>query len=176
MTDTFTFGPSGSGNFTMKWYYRGAGSGCAQLDSRACRSYHEVQFITIKVHNAPCLSSHNHHRVTRHSQGLSHAPSLSDVVGTRVSVNLTRTGAFACSSALITRIYDTTINNYLGLTTGITPHHTTAAACCSCQCPHRHGLHLTLLQAACLSIAPTASAGDSMHPYSRTRFTQEHSF
>ena len=43
----------------------------------------------------------------------------------------TRTGAFACSSALITRIYDTTINNYLGLTTGPTPtahQHAAAAA------------------------------------------------
>ena len=65
-----------------------------------CRSYHEIQFITIK--------------------GLEHIPSLSDVTGSRISINLTRTGSFSCSNALITRIYDTTINNYLGLTTGLT--------------------------------------------------------
>jgi hypothetical protein len=64
------------------------------------RSYHEIQFITIK--------------------GLDHMPSLSDVTGTRISINLTRTGSFSCSNPLITRIYDTTINNYLGLTTGLT--------------------------------------------------------
>jgi hypothetical protein len=78
-------------------------------------------------------------------QGLSHMPSLADVTGTRISVNLTRTGSFACSSTLITRIYDTTINNYLGLTTGLSKRDLNSmqlptydvAGGMSVDCPHR---------------------------------------
>eukprot|EP01047_Picozoa_sp_COSAG01_P095236 COSAG01_NODE_25979_length_727_cov_1.044586_2_plen_56_part_00 len=41
-----------------------------------------------------------------------------DVVGHQLTVNLTRTGAFKCSNELVTQIYETTVNNYRGLTTG----------------------------------------------------------
>jgi len=72
-------------------------------------SYHEIEFITVT--------------------GL--APNVSlragDVTGYRLHNNLTRTGRFACSSTLITKMYDTTVNNYLGLTTGGM----------SVDCPHR---------------------------------------
>jgi hypothetical protein len=97
-------------------------------------------------------------------QGLSHKLSLSDVTGTRISVNLTRTGFFACSSVLITRIYDTTINNYLGLTTGSTHAHTATLQQRLHACHRsrsRHRLCLMMLQAACPSIVPIASAGDT---------------
>lgn len=61
-------------------------------------SYHEIQFTTIT--------------------GLDKPPAVSDVTGFRLTVNLTRTGEFQCSNDLITRIYDTTVNNYRGITTG----------------------------------------------------------
>jgi len=80
MADSFTFGPSGRGAFSMRF------------------SYHEIQFLTI--------------------EGLDKAPALSDVVGYRIASNLTRTGSFSCSSPLLTKMYDTTVNNYIGLTTG----------------------------------------------------------
>jgi alpha-L-rhamnosidase len=80
MQDTFTFGPSGTGTFAMKF------------------SYHEIQYITIT--------------------GLAKPPALGDVTGYRLMSNLTRTGRFECSSALINKIYETTVNNYEGLTTG----------------------------------------------------------
>jgi len=80
MADSYKFGPSGRGNFTMKF------------------SYHEIQYITIS--------------------GLSKPPSLHNIIGYKLSVNLTKTGDFSCSSDLMTRIYDTTVRNYLGITTG----------------------------------------------------------
>jgi alpha-L-rhamnosidase len=61
-------------------------------------SYHEIQFITIT--------------------GLGKAPDLADVTGYRLTVKLTRTGHFDCSNKLITKIYDTTVKNYRGITTG----------------------------------------------------------
>ena len=61
-------------------------------------SYHEIHYITI--------------------EGLTVPPSLKDVTGWRLSVALERKGAFKSSDALMNAIYDTTVNNYLGLTTG----------------------------------------------------------
>jgi alpha-L-rhamnosidase len=80
MRDSFTFGPSGAGRFSMKF------------------AYHEIQFITIT--------------------GLATPPLISDIIGWRVAINLTHSGSFECSSPLITKLYTTTVNNYLGITTG----------------------------------------------------------
>jgi hypothetical protein len=80
MQDKYTFGPSGKGDFRMRF------------------TYHEIQFITIF--------------------GLDTPPAVADIVGHRLTVNLTRTGSFKCSNDLITRVYDTTVNNYRGITTG----------------------------------------------------------
>ena len=41
-----------------------------------------------------------------------------DVTGYRLTSLGERTGGFSCSNALITKMYDTTVNNYRGLTTG----------------------------------------------------------
>lgn len=70
-------------------------------------SYHEIMYITIV--------------------GLAKPPAASDITGYRLTSNFDRTGHFECSSDLITKIYDTTVNNYQGLTTG---GHTV-------DCPHR---------------------------------------
>jgi alpha-L-rhamnosidase len=67
-------------------------------DFRMRFSYHEIHFITI--------------------EGLATPPVPTDVVGWRLSVGLENTGAFTSSNALQNKIYDTTVNNYLGLTTG----------------------------------------------------------
>lgn len=80
MQDHFIFGPSGKGNFEMRF------------------SYHEIHYITI--------------------EGMEKAPAMKDIIGYRLTSNFTRTGHFNCSSPLITKIYETTINNYQGLTTG----------------------------------------------------------
>ena len=61
-------------------------------------SYHEVHYITV--------------------YGLSEPPFLADVVGYRLTSNFSRSGEFECSSDLLTRIYETTVNNYRGITTG----------------------------------------------------------
>ena len=61
-------------------------------------SYHEIRYITVS--------------------GLAAPPQLADVTGWRLSSSLERTGVFRSSSALMNTIYDTTVNNYLGLTTG----------------------------------------------------------
>lgn len=61
-------------------------------------SYHEIQYITI--------------------QGLGAPPAVGDVVGHRLTSLGAPTGAFSCSSPLITKMYDTTVNNYRGITTG----------------------------------------------------------
>jgi hypothetical protein len=61
-------------------------------------SYHEIHYIVI--------------------EGLSAPPEPRDVTGWRLSIGLTRTGAFDSSNSLLNRIYNTTVNNYLGLTTG----------------------------------------------------------
>ena len=61
-------------------------------------SYHEVRYITI--------------------QGLDTPPSKEDVTGWRLSIDLARTGAFRSSDQLMNDIYETTVTNYLGLTTG----------------------------------------------------------
>eukprot|EP01045_Picozoa_sp_COSAG04_P002080 COSAG04_NODE_73_length_29016_cov_7.345472_14_plen_102_part_00 len=61
-------------------------------------SYHEVHYITV--------------------YGLSEPPFLADVVGYRLTSNFSRNGEFECSSDLLTRIYETTVNNYRGITTG----------------------------------------------------------
>lgn len=61
-------------------------------------SYHEIHYVTI--------------------YGLSAPPKLEDVTGWRLSTNFSRSGHFASSSPLLTKIYETTVNNYLGLTTG----------------------------------------------------------
>jgi alpha-L-rhamnosidase len=61
-------------------------------------SYHEIQFVTII--------------------GLAQPPAAADVIGHTLTVNLTRTGHFECSSRLLTSIYETTVRNYQGLTQG----------------------------------------------------------
>jgi alpha-L-rhamnosidase len=61
-------------------------------------AYHEIQYITVS--------------------GLTTKPQPSDVVGYRLTSLGDRTGAFSCSSELITKMYTTTVNNYRGLTTG----------------------------------------------------------
>ena len=61
-------------------------------------SYHEVHYVTVF--------------------GLSEPPFLADVVGYRLTSNFSRSGEFECSSDLLTRIYETTVNNYRGITTG----------------------------------------------------------
>jgi alpha-L-rhamnosidase len=71
-------------------------------------SYHEIEFITV-------------------TGSLTSELVAADVVGFRLSNNLTRTGSFECSSKLITKMYDTTVNNYVGITTGGM----------SVDCPHR---------------------------------------
>jgi hypothetical protein len=80
MRDSYTFGPSGSGDFRMRF------------------AYHEIYYITIT--------------------GLETMPSPQDVIGYRLTSLGKRTGDFACSSELISQIYNTTVNNYRGLTTG----------------------------------------------------------
>eukprot|EP00048_Salpingoeca_helianthica_P017254 m.236284 g.236284 ORF g.236284 m.236284 type:complete len:944 (+) comp20517_c0_seq1:91-2922(+) len=73
-------------------------------------SYHEIHYVTIS--------------------GLSSAPSLTAIRGYRVGTDRTHEGTFACSIDLLTQIYNTTVNNYEGLTTGgITV-----------DCPHRERL------------------------------------
>jgi alpha-L-rhamnosidase len=61
-------------------------------------SYHEIQFITIT--------------------GLAKPPAAADITGHTLTVNLTRTGHFECSNPLLTQIYETTVLNYQGITTG----------------------------------------------------------
>ena len=61
-------------------------------------AYHEIQYITIS--------------------GLHAQPTLTDVIGHRLTSLGQRTGDFSCSSELISKMYDTTVNNYRGLTTG----------------------------------------------------------
>lgn len=79
-------------------------SGKGRFENRF--SYHEIHFITIV--------------------GLQSTASIT-VSGRKLYSNFTRHGTFECSSALLTQIYDTTITNYLGLTTGGM----------SVDCPHR---------------------------------------
>jgi alpha-L-rhamnosidase len=80
MTDSYTFGSSGSGTFRMRF------------------AYHEIRYITIT--------------------GLKTQPAPSDVVGYRLTSLGKRTGDFSCSSELISAMYNGTVNNYRGLTTG----------------------------------------------------------
>ena len=61
-------------------------------------SDHEIQYIQIS--------------------GLKYKPALADVIGFRLTSLGKRTGDFSSSSELITKMYDTTVNNYRGLTTG----------------------------------------------------------
>eukprot|EP00756_Hemistasia_phaeocysticola_P057794 Hpha_TRINITY_DN34403_c0_g1::TRINITY_DN34403_c0_g1_i1::g.96223::m.96223/K05989/ramA; alpha-L-rhamnosidase len=61
-------------------------------------AYHEIHYITI--------------------DGLATAPSASDITGWRLTSDLDRTGHFECSNSLLTKVYETTVNNYIGLTTG----------------------------------------------------------
>jgi alpha-L-rhamnosidase len=61
-------------------------------------SYHEIHYITVV--------------------GLQTPPSQDDIVGYRLSINLDYHGKFTSSNSLMNSIYDTTVNNYLGLTTG----------------------------------------------------------
>eukprot|EP00949_MAST-11_sp_MAST-11-sp1_P000823 g823.t1 len=64
-------------------------------------SYHAVRFVTITTKDS--------------STGVDvHGP----VHGLRLATTLERTGHFHCSSPLLSSIYDTTINNYRGLTVG----------------------------------------------------------
>lgn len=79
-------------------------------------AYHEIHYITIT--------------------GLKTAPRPADVIGYRLTSLGVRTGAFACSSELISKMYNTTINNYRGLTTGgmtgaHTPHELLIVPTCS---------------------------------------------
>ena len=61
-------------------------------------AYHEWRYATLDGVDAP--------------------PALTDIVGYRVGNDLRRTGGFECSSELLTRIYDATLNNVRNLTTG----------------------------------------------------------
>lgn len=61
-------------------------------------AYHEIRYITIT--------------------GLKTQPAPSDVVGFRLTSLGKRTGDFSCSSDLISAMYNGTVNNYRGLTTG----------------------------------------------------------
>ena len=61
-------------------------------------SYHEIHYITIV--------------------GLKSTPLRGNIRGFRLSSSIERTGSFTSSSTMMNDIYDTTINNYLGLTTG----------------------------------------------------------
>ncbi len=73
-------------------------------------SYHEIAFVTV--------------------EGLTNAPSLTDVVGFRVGNDRQRIGTFDCSNALLKQIYDITVNTYENLTTGGM----------TVDCPHRERL------------------------------------
>jgi alpha-L-rhamnosidase len=73
-------------------------------------SYHEIHYVTIS--------------------GLATAPSLNDIRGYRVGTDRKREGTFDCSVPLLKQIYDTTANNYEGLTTGGM----------TVDCPHRERL------------------------------------
>lgn len=64
----------------------------------------------------PRFQYHAIHLIT--ITGLQTMPTLSDIVGYRLTSLGERTGDFSCSSALITAMYHTTVNNYRGLTTG----------------------------------------------------------
>ena len=99
-------------NGTIRFYVSsttGVGSEFSMIDGLALDStgignfrmrfsYHEIHYITV--------------------EGLSTKPDLNSITGWRLSVGLERFGAFRSSDKLLNRIYDTTINNYLGLTTG----------------------------------------------------------
>jgi alpha-L-rhamnosidase len=61
-------------------------------------SYHEIHYITIV--------------------GVQTPPLLEDIIGYRLSINLDYHGKFISSNSLLNSIYNTTVNNYLGLTTG----------------------------------------------------------
>ena len=50
-----------------------------------------------------------------------------DITGYRLTSLAARSGDFRCSSVLLTQMYNTTVNNYRGLTTGGF----------TCDCPHR---------------------------------------
>ena len=62
-------------------------------------SYHEIHYITIRGKLQTDLT-------------------VDDIVGYQLFSDLERHGAFTCESQLLTKIYDTTVNNYEGLTTG----------------------------------------------------------
>ena len=90
MSDSYTFGESGRGSFRMRF------------------SYHEIHYITITA-------------LAADDGAFLAAPlaiSPDQVTGWKLTSDLRRTGSFSCSSELLTRIYDTTVNNYIGLTTG----------------------------------------------------------
>ena len=82
--------------FGMIDQYTFDGSGRGAFSMRF--SYHSIRYITIS--------------------GLAQAPSPSDITGWRLYSSLKRTGNFTSSSFLMNEIYETTVNNYLGLTTG----------------------------------------------------------
>lgn len=73
-------------------------------------SYHECKYVTIS--------------------GLKQAPSLGDVMGYRISNDRERIGGFDCSNAILKKIYDTTLNTYVNLSTGGM----------TVDCPHRERL------------------------------------
>ena len=68
---------------------------------RMCFAYHEIQYITIGG-----LSN------------TSSAPKLDDIIGWRLTSSFRKSGDFSCSSSMISKIYSTTVNNYLSITTG----------------------------------------------------------
>ena len=61
-------------------------------------SYHEIQFVTIS--------------------GLGTQPSTADITGYRLTSLAARSGDFRCSNGLLNQMYNATVNNYRGLTTG----------------------------------------------------------
>jgi len=73
-------------------------------------SYHEIQYITI--------------------EGVDTPPVFDDVSGYRISNDRARIGRFNCSNPLLQRIYETTLNTYLNLSTGAM----------TVDCPHRERL------------------------------------
>jgi alpha-L-rhamnosidase len=73
-------------------------------------SYHEAKYVTV--------------------EGLDYLPASADLTGYRVSNDRKRIGDFDCSNTLLKRIYDTTVNTYVNLSTGGM----------TVDCPHRERL------------------------------------
>jgi len=97
---TVSFQVSTTSGIPIEWNmadnYRFGPSGEGHFRMRF--AYHELQYITIT--------------------GLQYKPLAADIVGYRLTSLGEPTGDFSCSNDLMTKIYNITVNNYRGITTG----------------------------------------------------------